>query len=656
MIFSLSFDEGTHAFVLAGDTDSILQNRRLMLSLNRLNCEIRQGQLIFPLNTLDEISLISELERVFEKYSVLFNLSSEVKEKVKYSELEKISFIEFSQKAKKIRNNEFTENPDLISLFTEFQATLKNTLDRRLYPLQLLSAFHLAFANNACNFAVPGAGKTSIVYGAYSFLKSLPENHIQKVDKIFVIGPLSSFAPWENEYLACFGRKVSSFRMSGDIEQTFFEKQSHLYASEPAELTLISHAAVDRYNSDIIDFLKRNKTMLIVDEAHRIKNHEGVWGRSVTEISKYARSRVVLTGTPIPNGYQDIYNLIKFIYPFKYKEIIGFHYGNLESMTENSTFETERINRLKYNLSPYFIRIKKSDLSLPPTTENHVLVEMDDFQRKIYEYIESSFVLEFRKNSTGSLKDVLNKARLIRLRQASTNPSLLSDSISDSFSVDDDYSAVPAAFNDNNLFLQDYDILRDLKKYDELVIPNKYTKIIELIKNEIFPRKEKVIIWTIFIQNAKKLELFLRSNGIDSKLLIGEVPQSERESTVAQFNSPTNGDFKVVIANPFSVAESISLHKGCRNAIYLERDYNCSNFMQSKDRIHRVGLNTNEVTNYYYLISKRTIDTIIDNRLADKVKRMEQMINDDIPLFTRLNDGDETDLIKDLLSLYAKRI
>ena len=185
---------------------------------------------------------------------------------------------------------------------------------------------------------------------------------------------------------------------------------------------------------------------------------------------------------------------------------------------------------------------------------------------------------------------------------------------------------------------------------------NKYKKILELVKNEIFPRQEKVIIWTIFIQNAKKLELFLRSNGIDSRLLIGEVPQSERESTVAQFNSPTNSDFKVVIANPFSVAESISLHRGCRNAIYLERDYNCSNFMQSKDRIHRVGLNTNEVTNYYYLISKRTIDAIIDNRLADKVKRMEQMVNDDIPLFTRLNDGDETDLIKDLLSQYAKRI
>ena len=64
-----------------------------------------------------------------------------------------------------------------------------------------------------------------------------------------------------------------------------------------------------------------------------------------------------------------------------------------------------------------------------------------------------------------------------------------------------------------------------------------------------------------------------------------------------------NSDFHVVIANPFSVSESISLHNGCHNAIYMERDYNAANFLQSKDRIHRVGLSEDVVTNYFYLIS-----------------------------------------------------
>lgn len=167
--------------------------------------------------------------------------------------------------------------------------------------------------------------------------------------------------------------------------------------------------------------------------------------------------------------------------------------------------------------------------------------------------------------------------------------------------------------------------------------------------------KEKVVIWTIFIQNTKELQDYLLSSDIKSELLIGEVPQSDREKVIEKFNNPNNMNFQVVIANPFSVAESISLHKGCHNAIYMERDYNCSNFLQSKDRIHRVGLERNQVTNYNYIVSKNSIDEVIDNRLRMKIERMEQIINDDILFFSRIDNDDETDLIKDLLIAYARK-
>ena len=171
----------------------------------------------------------------------------------------------------------------------------------------------------------------------------------------------------------------------------------------------------------------------------------------------------------------------------------------------------------------------------------------------------------------------------------------------------------------------------------------------------ILPNNGKVIIWTIFIQNAKELQNYLRLNSIKSNLLIGEISQPDREITIDKFNNPNNSEFQVVIANPFSVAESISLHKGCHNAIYLERDYNCSNFLQSKDRIHRVGLDQNQITKYYYFISKDSIDEVINHRLLLKIARMEEIINDDIPLFSRINDNDETDIIKELIANYAQR-
>jgi ABC-type tungstate transport system permease subunit len=69
-----------------------------------------------------------------------------------------------------------------------------------------------------------------------------------------------------------------------------------------------------------------------------------------------------------------------------------------------------------------------------------------------------------------------------------------------------------------------------------------------------------------------------------------------------------------------------------------------------------VGLSQDVVTNYYYLISKNSIDTVINNKLNIKVERMEKIIDEDIPLFSRINDSDETDIIKGLIEDYVKRI
>ncbi|MEC5395983.1 C-terminal helicase domain-containing protein [Bergeyella sp. RCAD1439] len=208
---------------------------------------------------------------------------------------------------------------------------------------------------------------------------------------------------------------------------------------------------------------------------------------------------------------------------------------------------------------------------------------------------------------------------------------------------------------DTDEFVNDSEFFNKIINYPAIETPKKFRSILSLLIEEIFPENGKVIIWTIFIQNAKELQSYLNQNGIKSKLLIGEIPQEEREETIKAFNNPFNNDFKVIIANPFSVAESISLHKGCHNAIYLERDYNCSNFIQSKDRIHRVGLDENQLTKYYYILSKDSIDEVINNRLRLKIERMEEIINDDIPLFQRIDNNDETDIINDLISNYARR-
>ncbi|MFT6204829.1 MAG: SNF2 family DNA or RNA helicase [Spirosomataceae bacterium] len=660
MSYSIDVNIVDNFFIINGDTASLLQNKRLLISLKRLNYFIEESTVNIPFRDETQIKTLQEIQGLLSKYNYVFQFTENIQEELQAFSKEEENFDVFSENARAIRDNEFEDNRFLVTLFDNFQEVLNRTFskDRTLYPLQLLSSFHMAFAQNSCNFAVPGAGKTSIVYGAYAFLRSLPIGDPRHVNKLLVVGPLSSFAPWENEFTECFGYKPNSFRMSGDSDISVKQKLEHLYSPNSPELTLIFHGSVDRFQNDIIDFLKRNKTMVVVDEAHRIKNPEGVWGRSVTEISKEAVSRVILTGTPVPNGYQDVFNLYKFIYPFKFKEILKFHYHNLEDMTNNNSPESQRVQELKDNISPYFIRIKKNDLKLPPIEEKYIPVDMDSIQRGIYDFIESQYLPHFKENNSATVKDILNRAKLIRLRQASTNPSLLSNTLKNSLENNEltgEFDPNAIFTTDTDEFVNDSEFFNKIINYSAVETPKKFKSVLSLLLEEIFPENGKVIIWTIFIQNAKELKTYLNQNGVESKLLIGEIPQDEREETIKVFNDPLNNDFKVVIANPFSVAESISLHKGCHNAIYLERDYNCSNFIQSKDRIHRVGLAESQITKYYYILSKDSIDEVINERLRSKIERMEEIINDDIPLFQRIDNNDETDIINDLISNYARR-
>lgn len=87
---------------------------------------------------------------------------------------------------------------------------------------------------------------------------------------------------------------------------------------------------------------------------------------------------------------------------------------------------------------------------------------------------------------------------------------------------------------------------------------------------------------------------------------------------------------QVLIANPAACSEAISLHTACHDAIYLDRTFNAAHFLQSKDRIHRVGLKPTDKINYYLLIASNTIDQVVDARLDQKQRKMLQLLETDL--------------------------
>ena len=207
------------------------------------------------------------------------------------------------------------------------------------------------------------------------------------------------------------------------------------------------------------------------------------------------------------------------------------------------------------------------------------------------------------------------KNSIIYLLEASTDPSLLTKNTQ--FTED--------LISGEGLPIQDL-----LKEYPNLEVPRKLDTACRLAVENL-TRGNKIIMWCSFVGTIKKLEMML---GKFNPLTIhGAVPKDEvqdpddnREMRINAFKNDSKHN--LLIANPASLAESVSLHKTCHHAIYVDRTFNGGHYMQSLERIHRIGMDAGVRTKYTILQSKNSIDLDINNRLEIKKDRMDRFLND----------------------------
>ena len=242
--------------------------------------------------------------------------------------------------------------------------------------------------------------------------------------------------------------------------------------------------------------------------------------------------------------------------------------------------------------------------------------------------------------------------------QCATNPNLL-NKVFDSYLDEEELS--------NDLGIDDRKVTQLIKSYNiEQETPPKFIEILKLLET-IESNKGasgKAVIWTIFIQNILDLECYLKKQGVNCELLYGATPNESddtpeniltREKIIRRFHDE-DCPFKVIIANPFAVGESISLHKACHHAVYLEKNFNAGMYMQSKDRIHRYGLNQDDSINYYHLLSENSIDQIIHERVLEKEQRMLDIIeSQEIPLLDMNMEDSPDDEIQAVIRDYHVR-
>ena len=486
--------------------------------------------------------------------------------------------------------------------------TVPVSLVRPLKEYQQQGLEHLLAVKHAANFSVPGSGKTTVIYAAFDVLSR--ENI---VDKLLVIGPRSCFFPWEDESLACFGKPLKSARLTGPKVR----RKSLYLQSDDYDLFLCTYQTATNDLKELIDLCKRYRLFVVIDESHNIKKFEGgKWSEAMLSIAPYAARRGILSGTPMPNDYTDLWTQVTFLWPGKsvLGDQISYRYR-----CEHGT-EIESINRA---IRPLFFRVQKSKLGLPPVNFNRRKCDLNPFQANIYRALAVRFLreIDLQPDERQALRQ-WRKAKMVRLIQAASNPALLAQ-----------YSG---EFNIPPLTGEGASIIQLIDKYPKYEIPSKIQLAVQLL-HELLTTGEKVVLWTTFVHNIRMLENLLRD--IRPFIVYGAVPRDEsedvefnREQQIQQFKETDRP--AILLANPAACAESVSLHKDCHHAIYLDRTFNCGQYMQSLDRIHRIGLEPHENVTYHILTAQNTIDETIDRRLNEKQINMLYLLEDDLAVGT----------------------
>lgn len=575
--------------------------------------------------------IIEETRKRCKRKNILVEVSEEVKE---YLESNQYSIDCYKKLGLYLKSPEQYTIHGEQEKFEEFVSIISSEVVRPFKKLQLEAAFYEYRMARAANFSVPGSGKTAMILAVFAFLNS-SKVESEHVDNLLVICPINAFNSWKEEFKQVFGEKKRLKVVDCQNSKDFSFDLSVSWKT--SNLILVNYESLTKYKDKLQELLSI-KTMIVFDEVHRIKNPSGVRAQAALELVRNSRFKFVLTGTPIPNSYQDIYNFLHLLYANEYNAFFRWDLDELK----NPSFR--KISEINQALAPFFWRLNKNDLGVPKPDPDIFLVEEPSEEQK--QLAQSIYY-----NESSSL------ARLIRLIQASTNPELLNKRIEYKdmwFADDNDKNDTIEISEDifySRLETPSISVIKEAKGYDEYdfssMISPKFEKGIQKIQ-ELISEGKKVIVWAIFVNTMKKIKNRLNQMGIPANLVYGSTDVSERQNLINDFRF---GNTMVMISNPQTLGESVSFHREVHDALYFEYNFNLTFMLQSRDRIHRLGLEDNQYTRYYYLQTKsEPADSgnagYVDEKIYEKLKKKEETMynaidNGDLKIEFSQNEIDE---------------
>lgn len=401
-------------------------------------------------------------------------------------------------------------------------------------------------------------------------------------DRILIVCPNSLKWTWAKEFER-WAPTTSVQLVTGDRltreKQILSDAQVTIINYELFRYGLKTDRGEREWSHDTQLVMKRKWKTIVLDEAHRVKNRDAQVTRALTTITKTIDRVYLLTGTPILNRLEELWSLLRILFPKEYTSYWRFveRYCQVFSNgfgTEIGPARPEMLPELKTILDGFTLRRLKRNVlpSLPRKLPiRRVWVPLEKSQRDVYQGMAEEMYTILESGEVVSAAVAI--AQITRLKQIVIDPNLM---------------AQP-------------DLPLGGTKVDAVL------DILESMAGE------KVVIFSQFATALNRLQKTLSAKGYDTSIITGEVTGEDRQAVVDRFQTdPSN---QVLLCGLKSGGVGITL-TAAHTAIFLDKFWNPALNWQAQERLDRIG-QTEPVT-IIELLAEKTIEESIEKLLTQK--------------------------------------
>lgn len=330
--------------------------------------------------------------------------------------------------------------------------------------------------------------------------------------------------------------------------------------------------------------------MIIIDEAHKLKNHK-------TQIYEFVQSLkkkfcLLLTATPIQNDVFEIFYLVSLLKPG--------HLGNFETFQSSFSATKHSLKEEKYLkelVNQVMVRNRRQDTGIEWTNRKvqTITVHFTEGEREVYDMIYNL------KNVSSVFSSSFTMVTLLKEMCSSKEATYLT----------------LKKMLEKCITKEEIDYIEEIiNKLMYLEANSKAEKVLEIVEQ----CNEKVLIFTEYRATQAYLQWYLNTKGISSVLFNGKFSKSKRDWVKQLFRERD----QVLIATE-SGGEGINL-QFCHHVINYDLPWNPMKIEQRIGRVHRLG--QEEDVHIYNLAIENTIEQKILDLLGDKINVFEKVVGD----------------------------